>query len=136
MTSKEIKETLLIPNQLRFDEDNTELGVQAVLGRRLIQAIKPHTKIDELEKEGLLYAPERDKEKLTPPPSTGIVLMLGTSLNTDIWADEASLLKPGTLILFNKFALSSIRVGGQDLGIIDLADVMAVLEVTKKGEET
>lgn len=135
-----MKDLLLLPDKLKFSEDNAELTVKAVLGRRvLIHPVKPHTYMDELEKKGLLYAPERDKEKLTPPPSTGIVLMLGEGFNTmepEIPGTLTELLKPGSIILFNKFALSSVSVSGQELGILDVTDVMAVLEVaTKIGEK-
>jgi co-chaperonin GroES (HSP10) len=127
-----MKGILEVPNALKYTDDLEKVGVKCVLGARLlILPIDPHTYIHELEKQKLLYAPESARDKVIPPPSTGIIIMLGDGIES---VDKFGMplqrdLRPGAAILFNKFGLSSIKIGGTTLGIIDIADVMAVLEV-------
>lgn len=131
MISEELRKKISNPEILRLQQVADGLKVGVMLGKRLlVEPVVPSTKIDELEKSGLLYAPSKAKEDNTPRPSTGIVLMVGNLCPKDgAWAH----LQPGAMILFNKFAPMAIAIDKRDLLIVGLDDIACTLEATDDG---
>lgn len=107
------------------------LKVDQVFGRRvLIKLVKPYTELDQAEKAGL-YIPE--KEKHTPMPSTGIVVLKGIELDEEGY--EGTNLAEGDMIMFSKYAGTDFRVDEEDYRILDINEVICRLVATE-GDNT
>lgn len=113
--------------------------------RVLVQPIKPHTELDEVEKKGLLYIPETVKDQNTPLPSVGFVLALGDQLIQDFkypdgwypnYGEEKDMIglpdsewpiKEGDAVMFSKYAGSEVAIDKETYRIIEYKEIMCTL---------
>lgn len=121
MTQHELQKTLETPQALRLqDLAGDGLAIGRVFGKRLVVTpVEPRTKLDDLEKEGVLFAPTETKEKYTPTPSTGIVLFVG--------AEAVGAIERGDAVIFNRHAASHHVINGNKIAVISLEDVYCTL---------
>lgn len=132
----------------RLKEIGEGVRVSRVLGQNLlVKTIVPKTELDEVTKRGALYIPEHIKKDYTPLPSTGIVLGVGEGvgcryckferldpIHTDTFAGEPhpfeAILNEGDMIIFPKIGGMDVNIAEQDLRLIDIRQVLAVLSDT------
>lgn len=94
--------------------------MERVLGARvLVKTIVPRTELDDVERRGLLVIPEKQKAEYTPLPTTGIVLDVGPDVTVPLGA--------GDLVMFPRLSGMDFTIAEQDLRIIHINDIMAVL---------
>lgn len=130
MDQKDIKAAMGKPHLLRLKEVAKGIQVGVVFGERvLVRKIQPFTEMDRVEESGFLVIPETVKEANTPPPSTGIVVQLGTDLmQGDYPTARYDQLKPGTAIMFSRYAGSDVIVDEEEFKILDVKEIMCTLE--------
>ena len=121
MTQQQLQAALETPQALRLqDLAGDGLAIGHVFGKRIIVSpIEPRTKLDDLERAGVLYAPQETKEKYTPTPSTGIVLRVGASVSPGIYEHDA--------VIFNRHAASHHVINGNKIAVISEEDVYCTL---------
>lgn len=123
------------------------LKVARVYGTKiLVETVQPYTEMDEYTQKGL-HIPDsvRAAREAQVLPSTGIVLMLGGSLkdtesgglNYYETVDGALdfFVKEGDMILFSRFAGSDHNIDGEQVKIIDITEILAVLETDEEIRE-
>lgn len=129
------------PKIHRFKELGTGLKVGRVIGDRvLVKTIIDETKLDEVEKKGLLYIPEGKKAEYTPLPSKGVVIAVGDGVPYVFWiwyvfyfllfwlnSDVHRVLKEGDMILFGKYTGTDFRCEEQDFRIIPREETLCTL---------
>lgn len=81
--------------------------------------------MDELEKKGLIYAPEDAKEKNTPLPTTGLVVEVGMGVGREM----RDVLRPTTGVMFPKFSGSDFAIEEEDYRILDVGEILCTLEL-------
>jgi co-chaperonin GroES (HSP10) len=117
--------------------------------RVLVKTVKPWTELDEVEKKGLIVAPDWVKKENTPLPTTGIVLMVGPDVvcgncghppsvahawenipmdyPTDYCKEYQPSIQPGDMVMFPKFSGSDFNIEKEDLRILEAAEIMCTL---------
>lgn len=83
-----------------------------------------------MEKEGILFLPQKAKEDNTPLPSTGIVLGYGHLVSEY----EQGLMPLGSGVLFGKFAGTNAVVGGVEYRIINFEEILCRVEEPENPE--
>lgn len=82
---------------------NKELKIGQVFGTWIVcEEIVPHTDLDRLEENGLIFAPTQAKEAATPTSSNGIVLQTGPDCKN---------VEPGMVVAFGRHAGRTIQIG-------------------------
>jgi len=102
------------------------LGIRVgrVCGRRLlVKPVTPFTEMDRLEKEGLLYAPEKAKDANTPKPTAGVIVLIGDKVEGDFHEGEG--------VMFTKFAGSDISVDNEPFRIVHEDEILCTLVDTQ-----
>lgn len=111
------------PKLHRLKELGAGVRVARVLGERvLVKTVIPRTELDEYKEKGLVIPGYVEKE-YTPLPTTGIVLGVGESVNPET-------LKEGDMVLFARLSGMDFTINEQDLRIIHVREIMAILEDT------
>ncbi len=121
MNSSDLKKAIGKPSLLKLKEVGKGIRVGKVLGERvLIRTITPFTEMDRVEEKSLLYIPETVREANTPRPSTGIVVQVGSEVDSlDI--------QPGTAVMFSRYAGSDVTVDEEEFRILELREIMCTL---------
>lgn len=123
MSSYEVRAALGKAEIEKLKALGTGIKVGRVLGDRvLVKVVEPFTKMDEVEKKGLLFIPESAKDRNTPIPSTGIVVMVG---------EDCEVLHEGEMVLFSKYAGTDFTIEQEGFRVMDSREVMAVLVDTE-----
>jgi chaperonin GroES len=135
MDAKEQREFLGRPQVQRLKDLGMGLKVSRVLGDRvLVKPVTPWTEMDEVEKKGLLYVPEKVKDQNTPMPTTGVVVMVGPEVpnalnhmeDSDLWLNE------GDMVMFSRYAGMDIVVDQGDFKLLKYNEIACVLEATNE----
>lgn len=132
VTPKEAAGLISNPQLHRLKDLGMGFKMGKVLGRRvLVQPVTPFTEMDRVEKEGLLYMPEKAKEQNTPAPTTGIVLQLGEELLDEYKVDYDDVpawpIKPGDGVLFGKYSGIEATVGNVTYRILNADDILCTI---------
>ncbi len=131
---QEEKAKLKKPNILKFKALGDGLTVEHVIGKRiLVIPVEAYTDMDRVEKAGTIIIPDTVREKNQPPPSTGIVVQMGSQcVCEENRASNGSLLvNEGSMIMFSKYAGSDFNIDGRTYKVLDLQEVMCTLVDTK-----
>lgn len=105
--------------KLHFVTDQIAIG--KVFGDTIIaEEIVPYTKLDELETQGLICAPESVKKEVTPDSSNGLVVAVGPDVKN---------VKVGMLVAFGRHAGRTIQPGLADPKHTVLLRVLKEIEV-------
>ena len=91
--------------------------------RVVIEAIEAETKTS-----GGIIIPDNAKEK----PSQGKVLAVGPGARDDAGKVQKLEVKNGDTVLYGKWSGTEVKIDGEDLLIMKEADIMGVIEATKK----
>lgn len=122
----ESKDLVSKPIVARLQEQGTALRIKEVFGDRvLVKTTKPVTALDEAKKLGIVI-PEAVEKANLPPPSTGVVVMMGEA------AGER--LHLGDMVLFSKFAGANFLIDQEEFKILDWGEIWAVLEESDQGD--
>lgn len=114
------------------------LKMGKVFGRRvLVQPIEPFTEMQDVEKRGLLYIPDKVKDTNMPMPTTGIVLKLGDDLIKWEEKPDGRLisycgLNEGDAVMFGKYAGTEATIDKVTYRILLFEEIMCTLEVTNE----
>lgn len=129
MEEKHLQEVLGPPQIAKLKALGKGILIGKVLGMRvLVKTISPFTKMDEVEKQGLLYIPESVKQQNEPLPSTGIVLQVGEEVKQS--PAYSAVLTEGTAVMFSKFAGTSFVVEEETgFRVLDVSEIMCTLEI-------
>lgn len=87
--------------------------------RVLIAPIQPFTEMDKVEKSGLLYVPDSVKATNAPPPTTGLVVMMGADV-TDFREGEA--------VMFSRYAGMDIMLDNKAFKLVHANEIACVLK--------
>jgi co-chaperonin GroES (HSP10) len=118
MTSKDIQESLGHPTIERLRDVKGGLRVKCVVGPRvLVRPVHPDTELNNAKKLGLVI-PEHIEKANVPPPSTGVIVLVG---DTDAY-------HPGEMILFSQFAGANFLINREEYKILDVNEIWAILE--------
>lgn len=122
------------PSVLKFKALSDGLAVKSVMGKRiLVIPIESYTDMDRVEKSGKLFIPESVREKNQPPPSSGVVVQIGTGCDCDENKDENGelIVREGSMVLFSKYAGAEFIIDQKSYKVLDLVEVLCTLEDTK-----
>lgn len=158
MTTEEMRKSVGKPELNRLKALGTGLRVGRVLGNRvLVKTVVPFTKMDELEKAGLLYAPKAAKEQNTPKPTTGVVVAVGEGVPYEVIAganmsmaeylvrqqqacmtqqavpqpERLRRVEEGDMIMFSKFAGFDFMIENEDYRIVEVSEILCTLVDTE-----
>lgn len=97
MNHDEARRLIPVPELHKLKQIAMGVEIDMLFGKRVLaECIEPMTKMDTLQKSGLLYTPAQVKKDNTPMPTTGIVMGLGAELDPD------GPVKVGSMIMFSK----------------------------------
>lgn len=124
MDSKEVRQQLSKAQVMRLKALGKGIKVGQVLGPRLlVRTVSPFTKMDEVEKKGILFIPETVRDQNTPLPTTGVIVAVGEleRRDRDIFAE-------GVMVMFPKFSGMDFTVEEEDFRILETREVLCTLE--------
>jgi chaperonin GroES len=123
MDTKEQRTILGKPQVQRLKDLGMGLRVARVLGDRvLVKPVTPWTEMDEVEKSGYIYVPEKVKEDNTPAPTTGVVVQMGPEVFDSMQVFE------GDMVMFSRYAGMDIVVDQGDFKLLRYSEIACVLE--------